>query len=211
MSKLKIMFLMPLYNQIPSESFNSFVNLSVDAQEYYDVNFITMTDLYTPYARQKLATQVLNYLETGDKLDYIFLLDQDHKYTFGDVSTLVDSLEMNKDLYDCMSGFYYYKDGSNRVVAYHLEGDNLEMKHAEDIKQRQGIKPIDAVGLGFCVMKPEVFQKMYKTYGNIFFACEHNPDKFVGEDIAFFRRAKKIGIRTAINTDIKIIHLGSGV
>jgi len=198
--------LLPLYGQVPSASVLSLLNLMVDLNEYYDVNFISQLDLYVPLARSRMFSEAIAYMDTGNELDAAFFLDQDHRYEPNDFINLVE--RFCESDYDCLSALYFHKDLTQRVVAYKL-GKTFECY--DSIKQNTGIVDVDAVGLGFCCMKPNFLKKMFKEYGSWAFNTYVKDNKFIGEDIAFFKKAKKIGAKVGIYTDVKIGHVGAAV
>lgn len=61
---------------------------------------------------------------------------------------------------------------------------------------------VDVVGLGFCLIKREVFEKMKPPW----FKWDM-PDE-VSEDFSFLQKAKEAGFDTHLFTDIKLRHLG---
>ena len=74
----------------------------------------------------------------------------------------------------------------------------------------QGIIKVDGCGLGFCAMKPEFLKKIHKEFNGLEFMTEiEDKKKFVGEDVAFFKKAKKIGAKVMVDTSIKIGHYGA--
>ena len=212
MNKTKVMFLLPLYGGVPSNSVLCLINLMIDSQEYYDVHYIALLDLYVPWCRCKLIGQVLEFIKTGNDLDVIFFMDQDHYYKSNDFMNLISAFEDSD--FDVMGAFYRYKDQTQRPVAYNFVKNDKGVKcmvNLEDLKPNSGIVDVDAIGLGFCVMKPDFIKRMFKKHGSWMFMTEVKDNVFQGEDIAFFRRAKEIRAKVGLNTDIYIKHVGAAI
>lgn len=207
-NKTKVVLLAPLYGYVPSYSVQDLMYLLGDLYEYYDFNFITMLDLYVPIARDRLANQVIEMINCGNNVDVVLCLDQDHHYSSNDIINLIE--KFIKSDYDVLGALYYYKDETKRPVCYKIN-ENNSIECLEDLKQNQGIVTVDVIGLGCCCIKPELLQRMYKEYGFHMYMTYIEDGKFNGEDVAFFKRAKKIGAKVGIDTDIHIKHVGAAV
>lgn len=206
--KSKVLLLAPLYGSVPSHSVQSLMYLLGDMYEYYDFNFISQLDLYIPLARTRLAAQVVELINSGDKFDVILCLDQDHLYGSNDIINLIEKFIKND--YDVLSAMYCYKDETRRPVAYMInEQGSIECK--EDLQQNTGIIDIDVVGLGCCCMKPDFIVKMHTEYDGEEFMTYTENKIFNGEDVAFFKRAKKIGAKVGVDTSIYIRHVGAAI
>lgn len=206
-NRRNILLLIPLYGSVPSHSVLSLIDLLMQGKDYYNINYIVQVDLYVPFCRCRLASQALSIIESGNKIDAAFLLDQDHYFQQNDYINLIE--KFCESDYDVLGAHYIYKDGSNRVVAFDFDNDD-NMVFREDIKPNSGIVNVDGIGLGFCCVKPEFLQKMHYEYKGLEFMTEMT-NKFVGEDVAFFKKAKKLGAKVGIDTDICVKHVGAAV
>lgn len=72
----------------------------------------------------------------------------------------------------------------------------------DDVK---GLKPIAAAGLGFYLVKTDVFRQLEKPW---FRLGELDPEQWC-DDIGFFHRLRKLDIQTYCDLDVKIGHIRS--
>lgn len=111
---------------------------------------------------------------------------------------------------DIVSGLYFQRRGDNMPVIYKdikprsLFRKNAEMTHVTDIDR--DFFEIDACGLGFCLIKVDVFATLYMNYHDIF-----EPFKGMGEDISFCYRAKKCGFKVYCDTTFPLGHIGTKI
>lgn len=66
--------------------------------------------------------------------------------------------------------------------------------------------PIDAAGLGFCLMHKSVAHKLYEAYKDTVFQITIDT-KHVSEDIAFFKKLKELNIPTYAHTGALVQHI----
>ncbi len=67
---------------------------------------------------------------------------------------------------------------------------------------------VDAVGLAFTLVKRHVFQKMVNEFGALYTPFFEWGKFEEGEDIVFSRWCREQGFRLAVDTGVKIIHIG---
>ena len=74
--------------------------------------------------------------------------------------------------------------------------EEYKIKHRHPLPFNEIIK-VDSAGMGFVIMHRSVIKKLKEKYGkDAFLFAENNTSEseFIGEDIAFFRKCKKIKI-----------------
>ena len=69
--------------------------------------------------------------------------------------------------------------------------------------------PVDSAGFGFVLIHKSIIPKMYEISGKFSMFAENQGigDTFIGEDISFFRKLKKIGVQLYAHTGAVVPHL----
>ncbi|HEY0419586.1 MAG TPA: hypothetical protein VGC80_08710 [Acetobacteraceae bacterium] len=131
--------------------------------------------------------------------DWILWLDADH--TFPN-ETLVRLLGHGKDVVACN---YPRRAGAPEPVA---QRNGRLVQTTEALARRGAVEPVDAVGLGICLMRASVFDRLDPPY----FQLELKPDGsgYVSEDFTLFRRLKRAGVTPYVDHGLswKIGHIG---
>lgn len=148
-------------------------------------------------ARQRQS--LLDYWYDNFTTDWLFWVDSDIFLTLDIWHKICSTAD--KNTHPMVSGVYFIakeEDGSLPVILPCIfdDLDEFSVKYHHPLPVDQVIK-VDCAGMGLTVMHRNVVTKLRKKYGkqNSFFAeNEMTGDKFIGEDIAFFRKCKKIKI-----------------
>jgi hypothetical protein len=131
--------------------------------------------------------------------DWILWLDADHIFPNG---TLVRLLGHGKDVVACN---YPRRTVAPEPVA---QRDGALVLTTEALARQGAVEPIDAIGLGVCLMRTSVFDRLDPPY----FQLEAKPDGsgYVSEDFTLFRRLKQAGVTAYVDHGLswKIGHIG---
>jgi len=206
----KICILMPTYKNIPSVcAHDFFVLTSLLYQFGFEPQFRFIDQTNVVVARNFLQKQVVKELaEDPDKFDIVLWLDSDQRFTFKDVLELISHYHLYDEI-DILSGRYITRDlECPRVCAFMVNED----KYVAVGPDTKGIKEVDGVGFGFVLMTPKVMQDMQEEYGNFSFEFRSVGDKetggCIGEDLDWCDKAKKIGYKIYLDSNVEIGHYG---
>lgn len=154
-------------------------------------------------ARQR--QQLIDYWYNNLTTDWLFWVDSDIFLTLDIWHKICSTAD--KEKHPIVSGVYFIaksEDGSIPIlfpcIFDDLDEFTVEYKHPLPVDE---IIKVDCAGMGLVIMHREVVEKLINEYGteNSFFAENHmTGDKFVGEDISFFRKCKKINIPVYAHT-----------
>jgi hypothetical protein len=135
----------------------------------------------------------------GWRADWILWLDADH--TFPN-ETLVRLLGHGKEVVACN---YARRTAAPEPVA---QRDGRLVQTTEALAKSGAIEPVDAIGLGVCLMRAAVFDRLDPPY----FQLEPKPDGsgYVSEDFTLFRRLRRAGVTAHVDHGLswKIGHIG---
>lgn len=189
-SKMKktVAICLPSYVFVPFKYLLSLANLLLFKQDTYVIKSIVAMDrLYIDYNRATIARDALKL-----KPDYLFWLDGDMVL---DPDTIQQLLEHDKDI---VSGLYFKKESYEPVV-FRKKGD----LYTPVLRWGRG-KPfkVDAVGMGCCLIKAEVFHDLEQPW----FVYDVKKNK--GEDIYFCEKAKEAGYDVWVDPEVLPMHLG---
>jgi hypothetical protein len=157
----------------------------------------------TQIARQR--QNLLDFWYDNLKTDWLFWVDSDIVLTPDIWEKICNTA--NKKTHSIVSGIYFIakdKDGSIPIPLPCIfnDIDEFSMQYHHPLPDNEIIK-IDSAGMGLVLMHRSVVTKLRKEYGKeIAFFAENDlkGDKFTGEDIAFFRKCKKINIPVHAHT-----------
>lgn len=107
---------------------------------------------------------------------------------------------------DVVSGLYYSRAFPHQPLVFDsFDEEGHAFFHYLDDNKSNGLIEIAAAGLGFCLIKLSVFDKLTKPY---FRLGELDPEEWC-DDIGFFFRLHKLGIRCYCDLDCKLGHIGT--
>jgi hypothetical protein len=131
--------------------------------------------------------------------DWILWLDADHTFPKG---TLLQLLGHDKDVVACN---YPRRTAAPEPVA---QRNGRLVQTTEALATRGAVEPIDAIGLGICLMRTSLFDRLEPP----FFQLEPKPDRsgYMSEDFTLFRRLKRAGVTPYVDHGLswKIGHIG---
>ena len=146
------------------------------------------------------------------KSDWLFWLDSDIILTLDvwkKICTVAD-----KDTHPMVSGIYFIAKeeyGSLPVILPCIfdDIDEFSVKYHHPLPPDQVLK-VDCAGMGLTIMHRSVITRLRKEYGteeSLFSENNLIGDKFIGEDISFFRKCKKVNIPLYAHTGAIAKHI----
>lgn len=119
---------------------------------------------------------------------------------------------MSHDL-DMVTGLYVMRAYPHQPIIFHESDENGWVKWEQLIPNRDGLIEVTSAGLGCALIKTEVFKKMQENdplpwvrLGEIKGEEDH-----WGDDIGFWKRARKIGFKLFCDLDVRCGHICSMV
>jgi hypothetical protein len=162
-------------------------------------------------ARQRQALIDKWYDEV--KTDWILWVDSDIVLTLDVMKMIWDTADKhNKPI---VSGVYFISkqnEGSlmqPMPVLFNETGDLHMMTYIHPLPQNQVIK-IDNAGMGLVLMHRSVVTQLRAKFGAdcfLFAEGESAGEKFIGEDVSFFRKVKEVGIPVYAHTGATVKHM----
>lgn len=190
-----------MYMVVPASFFINFINR---IHELYtngkndEVKIYMKVSTVIDRARNELVRDALK-----DGCDFILFIDSDIISPKGAIDKLID---MNVDI---ASGLYFAKGKPYLPVARLIkDGHHFFL---EDFEYNKVID-VAGVGMGFCLIKAEVFKKIKYPYFKFDWIDDGNGGAYeVAEDLFFCDQAKAAGYSIKLNTGIVLEHEGAPV
>ncbi len=166
-----------------------------DKNTRFEVFFITLGRMLTPYAREEAAKLAIEH-----HMDYLYFVDDD----------MMIPEDLLERLYrwdvDVVAPLAFTRNFPHRPVIYStIEGwDGVRgipyfRNHFVTKYPKNRLVECDAVGFGAALIKVEVFKKLKSPY--FMSTCG------TGEDVYFCLQARKAGVRVYMDTSTKLGHL----
>jgi hypothetical protein len=146
------------------------------------------------HARNTIIQNALNHNCT-----HVLLIDDDHAFRSNALSML---LEHDVDI---VTGLYLGRAYPHRPLIFDLAEPDGSCAYVRLNGDEERLKPIVACGFGFCLMKTEIFSRIEKPWVRL---GELDPEQWC-DDIGFFNRARKVGIKAYCDMECRIGHIGS--
>jgi hypothetical protein len=190
-----VSILVPVNDMVHSHFTYSLTNLmklttqmGVETHLFFDASTILINQ------REHLIEQALEV-----NTDYVLWLDSDMMFP---PSTLLRLLNHDKDLVGCnyMKRAYPFK-----TTAF---TDTTDWENWIPI-QYGDLQDAEAVGLGCCLMKTNIFKKLQKPYFE--YTYQEKTKDWGGEDFTLFKKLKKEGfdLKIDMNLSNEIYHIGT--
>ena len=120
----------------------------------------------------------------------------------------------DKDTAPVVSGVYFVSRESESTMmmplpcVYKWIEDNNMMECIHPLPYEQVID-IDAAGMGFVLMHRSIIQKLEDKFPDGFFFAEtsERKDKFISEDISFFKKLTEVGVKVVAHTGAVVQHM----
>jgi hypothetical protein len=144
--------------------------------------------------------------------DWALWVDSDIVLTKEVLKTLWDTAD--KTVRPVVSGVYFISKNMEGSLMQPMPcifdetGNEYEVKYHHPLPKNQVIK-IDNAGMGLVLMHKSVLKSLNDKFPNDFWFGENNErgEKFIGEDIAFFRKVKAAGIPVHAHTGALVKHM----
>jgi GT2 family glycosyltransferase len=156
--------------------------------------------------------QVLfDYWADQIKTDWLLWIDSDIVVNMEVVAKLWDAADkIGKPV---VSGTYFISKENEGTLAkpfpaLFYDVDEHSIQHVHPLPNNEVIK-VDSAGFGFVLMHKSVIPKMREKFPDqsLFAEQEGLGDKYVGEDIVFFRKMKEAGIPLYAHTGALVRHM----
>lgn len=134
-----------------------------------------------------------------NKCTHVLIIDDDQEYPKDALTRL-----LAHDV-DIVSGLYYGKTYPHIPMVFDIAADDGSCFPLYLTKGLKGLIPIVATGFGFLLMKTSIFSKLEKPYVRL---GELDPEQWC-DDMGFFNRVRKAGIKAHCDLDCWIGHMGS--
>lgn len=186
----------PCMGSIHAETVGSMISL-VKTYPDYDLQFIIYANSLVYEARNQIFAEALN---SGS--DYLLFIDSDIIFPADALKRLIDLQK------GCATGIYWRRSENAHLPVIYSELKprglfNHEPKGTTFTGQIEGSERVAGCGMGFCLIRKDVLQKISKRFISPF-----EPYRGLGEDLAFCYRLKKIKEPIyALNVGLK--HIGT--
>lgn len=190
----KIAVCMPLYYPIQPRIFVNLINFLTYPRKHKLMLFFTDAT-YITHARNKLVELFLQ-----SDCEYMLFLDSDILVPKNIAEAL---LSFNKEV---VSAMYYTRDDGKPMFRVYRDGNYYEPGEFP----KNDIFEVGGVGLGCCLLKREVVEKVAKSVGDqtMFDVVYKNRNYAVGEDIFFSELIRKAGYKVWVATAVTVGHFG---
>lgn len=185
----------PLYNNMPIQSFLSILRLLKNLKEPYEV-------IYTYNYPVEIArnTIVERFLKRDS--DHLIFIDSDNIFPDDMFAKLFNMILLKADI---ATGISFKKAYPFYPTIYQRHGEIF--KPITDY-QRDSIIDIDACGMACCMIKREVFEKMEFPWYEVVIHDFTEDEGIMGEDLCFCKKAKQMGFNIMADTGLVIPHIG---
>ena len=160
--------------------------------------------------RNKLQELVFNAESQGFVPDYVLMMDDDNILTIQDFDKLLEDLELNPTLTGILAWYWIQaqvNQNEPRASVGSINDDNITVIPAREMFDLDTpIIPCEYGGLGGFLCKWSEVKKLGKTPFDPVQLPNGSIDKFAGDDVSFFFRAKEMGMRIAVDKRVKLPH-----
>jgi len=149
---------------------------------------------------------VRQFLKTD--CDYLLFIDTDVIMS----SDAVVKLWKERDNFDIVSGLYFKKGSNHTPVAYDttkIDDDGIMQWRVISNWDGKSVIPVEAVGMGICLIPRAVFEKLEKPYFKMDLMDIGSSEKYspLGEDIYFCKKVRDKGITIGLHTGCQCYHV----
>lgn len=170
----------------------------------YSNHYVCGPDQYVEIVRpaHSFHSVARNQVARAATGEWLLQIDADHSFAPDLLFRLLNT--MNTTGADVVSALYLMKSYPHRPAAWKYFEDG---SHTQYVEWPPGERvEVDVVGAGCLLVKTAVFRRMWDELGEEPFSTQEFPGT-VGEDFAFCRRCKKLGIQIILDTAIECHHL----
>jgi len=161
-------------------------------------------------ARQRQS--LIDYWYDNMQSDWLMWVDSDIVMSMDAFQLLWDSADkISKPL---VTGVYFVSQENEQSLmeptpALYMDTDNQYVTRAIHPMPQNQLIPVDVAGFGFVLMHRSVVPKVREVAGefSVFGENQQAANKFISEDVSFFRKAKQAGIQAYAHTGAHVAHL----
>lgn len=197
MSEAKVVIALPAYGPIPAVSAISICGLMAKGvADGVCTGLVYATNAMVDWARNHLVGLALGH---HSEPTHIMWVD-------GDMVIPQDAIEklLAHDA-DMVSGLYFQRTPPHLPVVYDVEPFEMMVEDLDITKFQQ----VEGVGMGCFLARTSVYRKMEEYFGDQMWHQATWPA--AGEDVWFFRRAKKMGLELWLDPDVEAGHVREDV
>jgi hypothetical protein len=159
--------------------------------------------------RQRQA--LFDYWADQIKSDWILWVDSDIVIDINVVSELLQAADAKER--PIVSGVYFISkqaEGTlgNPMPAIFTEVNETTIRHLHPLPKDELVQ-IDSAGMGLVLMHKSIVPRLREVFPDqsLFAEIEHLGDKYIGEDIVFFKKVKQVGIPVFAWTGALVKHM----
>jgi hypothetical protein len=200
----KILLGIPTYKYLTSFAFGHLMRVLLDGVNSSLIKRLEIeADMYVTMARNMMCNTALE-LYQKEEITHLLMIDDDMIIPDGSIAALA-----NHNV-DVISGQYYTR--AMKPVAYNFEPSY----HFLDKFPETGVIQVDGAGAGCLLLKCEVLAKMERFFGDKWWfqnsiGLDGGEERYMGEDVFFFKRLKQMGTPAYVDCDVKLGHIGLAV
>lgn len=194
MDGLKIFIAVPCMDMVAAGFAESLATLEKQGFNCM-ISFLCGSLIYD--ARNRLALQALNA-----EADYVMWFDSDMVFDPDTMLRLYETLELEDA--DIVSGLYFRRVPPYTPIGFPkfdvVDGEAVFTEYDGELT---GVHEVDAIGFGCVLMRADALFHVFARFKDAF-----SPIAKVGEDLSFCWRAKQLGKKILLDTDVKCGHVG---
>ena len=200
----KVCFLNPMYRAIPTHFHQSMLGLvSGLYQNGFQVAGLMTDASLIPTCRNSLV-QAAHDLYVDDPPDMYLWVDSDQVFQFKNFVTLLYHFDFSDEV-DVLSARYFTKNTDDPQVVAYVKKDGGYKSISPNL---DNVQEVDAVGLGFCLVRPRAMEALWAKYGKRQFMCTFQGDEVLGEDFYWCDLVREAGYRIFVDNTVSIGHYG---
>lgn len=191
----------PAYGTLSANWFINFMRFLMRNIDKYVIHLLIEEHQPVSVSRNELIESALK-----KNPDYILFIDTDNALGDQTLPALINTMTKHKA--DLVTALYLQKDPPHYPVIREYKSNGFWKIENPQLGQQFEIA---GCGLGCCLLKPEIFQKIEKPY--FMFSHEKWGDKDItlSEDLYFCRQLMRNGLKMVVDTGIVSCHIGGPV
>lgn len=131
---------------------------------------------------------------------HVLFIDDDMAYPADGLEILLENADK-----DIVSGLYFSRTFPHQPMIFDIADENGSCLHVYMEDDTPRLVPIVAAGFGFLLVNLESLRRMEKPYVRLGeLDCQEWCD-----DIGFFNRARKAGLKAYCDTEVRVGHIGT--
>ena len=205
MNNIKILLAIPTYRTITSEAFAYHMAMLLDGLNSGLVKRLEIeANMYVTLARNTMCETALAFWRKGE-ITHLLMVDDDMVIPSGTITKLATHNAP-------VVGAVYYSRGL-QPIAYDLD----PFKWYTTIP-KSGIVEVEGTGCGCLLISCELLAQMSDFFKDRWWFQNditpnllETPGSYLGEDVFFFMRLKKMGVKAILDCDIQCGHFGSAI